>query len=173
MEYCKNGELFERINKNGPLSQRDAAKVFHQILSALLYLKANNLSHRDIKPENILFDEQWNAKLIDFGFCCKASEGRGFRKTVCGTPSYIPPEIIKRHLYDAELVDVWSLGVTLYAMLAAQLPFEAEDPQDKKKNIINCKYNLDPIFSVKAQKLFASIFIDAKYRPRLCDLKNS
>ncbi len=62
-------------------------------------------------------------KLIDFGFSCSAQPGE-FRKTICGTPSYIPPEICKKTSYDAELADVWSLGVTLYAMLAAQLPFE-------------------------------------------------
>jgi serine/threonine protein kinase len=56
------------------------------------------MSHRDIKPENILFDENWNAKLIDFGFSCDGQTK--FRTTVCGTPSYSPPEIIKRQLYD-------------------------------------------------------------------------
>ncbi len=50
MEYCRNGELFERINKDGPLLEKDAARVFHQVLSALIYLRANGLSHRDIKP---------------------------------------------------------------------------------------------------------------------------
>lgn len=50
MEYCPNGELFERIVKNGPMAEREAAKVFNQILSALLYLKRMGVSHRDIKP---------------------------------------------------------------------------------------------------------------------------
>jgi serine/threonine protein kinase len=50
------------------------------------------------------------------------------RRTICGTPSYMPPEIIKRTPYDGELADVWSLGVTLYAMLSAKLPFESENP---------------------------------------------
>jgi len=86
------------------------------------------LSHRDIKPENILFDENMNAKLIDFGFACR-SQSKNLNKTICGTPSYTPPEIIKRTNYDAELVDVWSLSVTLYAMLTAQLPFEGSNAE--------------------------------------------
>jgi carbon catabolite-derepressing protein kinase len=147
--------------------------VFHQILSALLYLKANNLSHRDIKPENILFDEHWNAKLIDFGFSCNNSHNKGFRNTVCGTPSYTPPEIIKKTAYDPELVDVWSLGVTLYAMLSAHLPFDGEDNDARRKNILGFRFRQLPTFSNKVQKLFASIFVDAKYRPRLNDLKTS
>lgn len=85
-------------------------------------MKESGLSHRDIKPENVLFDEHWNVKLIDFGFSCASKLGE-MRRTVCGTPSYTPPEIIKKQLYDPKLVDVWCLGVVLYAMLTAQLPF--------------------------------------------------
>ena len=88
MEYCKNGELFDKINNTGPFPEKEAGRIFNQILSALLYLKSNGVSHRDIKPENVLFDENWNVKLIDFGFSCQAEK---FRKTVCGTPSYTPP----------------------------------------------------------------------------------
>ena len=95
------------------------------------------------------------------------------RTTICGTPSYTPPQIIRRHSYDSELVDVWSLGVTLYAMLAAELPFEGQDFQQRKKNILACRYRPQPSFSSKAQKLLASIFVDSKYRPRLTDLLNS
>lgn len=50
MEYCKNGELFDMINRTGPMPEPEAARIFHQILSALLYLKESGLSHRDIKP---------------------------------------------------------------------------------------------------------------------------
>lgn len=170
MEYCHNGELFERINRNGPLSEREGALIFHQILSALIYLRQNNISHRDVKPENILFHKNGKAKLIDFGFGCLRDEDE-FRRTVCGTPSYTAPEIIKRQPYDPELADVWSLGVTLYAMLAAQLPFEGDTPEKRKQNILNMRYTPQPQLSLKVQKLFAAIFVDGRLRPRLKDLQ--
>lgn len=77
MEYCSNGELYNHIVKNGPMGEREAAKVFYQVLSALLYLKKMGVSHRDIKPENILFDKFWNVKLVDFGFSCKTLTTNG------------------------------------------------------------------------------------------------
>ena len=172
MEHCPNGELFDRINSQGALPEREAAKIFHQILSALVYLKKCGLSHRDIKPENVLFDEKWNVKLIDFGFGCLNNEGE-FRKTVCGTPSYTAPEILKKQRYDPELVDVWCLGVTLYATLAAALPFDGATPERRKAAILSCKFRQHPSFSLKAQKLFASIFTDTQYRARLDDLQVS
>lgn len=71
MEYCQHGELYTRIINNGPMGEQQVARVLHQLLAALLYLKNLGLSHRDIKPENILFDHNWNVKLVDFGFGCK------------------------------------------------------------------------------------------------------
>jgi serine/threonine protein kinase len=118
MEYCHNGELYTHIVNNGPMGELQVARVFHQILAALLYLKRLGLSHRDIKPENILFDKNWNVKLVDFGFGCKTFGIDGqFRTTFCGTPSYTPPEVLLKTSYNPELMDVWSLGVTVYAML--------------------------------------------------------
>ncbi len=63
--------------------------------------------------------------------------------------------------------------MTLYAMLAAELPFEGEDIEERRKNILSLRYRVQPTFSSKVQKLFASIFVDAKYRPRLSDLLSS
>ena len=92
MEFCPNGDLFDRIIKNGPMSEKQAVGVFHQILSGLLYLKKMGISHRDIKPENIIFDSNWNAKIVDFGFSCTTNSIEDkMRTTVCGTPSYTPP----------------------------------------------------------------------------------
>lgn len=83
------------------MSERQVAKVLHQTLAALLYLKKVGLSHRDIKPENILFDKNWNVKLVDFGFSCKNLEAYGnYRTTFCGTPSYTPPEVLMKTSYN-------------------------------------------------------------------------
>lgn len=80
--------------------------------------------HRDVKLENVLLDSARNLKLIDFGLSAFMSAGKKLR-VHCGSPSYAAPEIIARHLYDGPPVDVWSLGVVLFAMVTGYLPFHA------------------------------------------------
>jgi serine/threonine protein kinase len=124
MEYCPNGELYQRIVDNGPMPEQEACRVVRQIVSALAYLKKMGISHRDIKPENIMLDKNWNVKLVDFGFACYSKGAKGpMKKTVCGTPAYAAPEVHARQEYNPEHVDVWAVGVTLYAILSSKLPF--------------------------------------------------
>lgn len=160
MEHCPNGELYNRIVNEGPMTEPQAAKTFYQILTALLYLKRAGLSHRDIKPENILFDKNWNAKLVDFGFSCQNIGVDGhFRRTLCGTPSYTPPEVLLKTSYDPERMDVWSLGVTLYAMLTGELPFEGDSHENRRSRIFNYKWSPRSFMGPKLLKLFNSIFV--------------
>jgi 5'-AMP-activated protein kinase catalytic alpha subunit len=80
--------------------------------------------HRDIKLENILLDATNNMKLIDFGLAAFYAPGKKLR-VHCGSPSYAAPEIVARKLYEGPPVDVWSLGVVLFAMMAGFLPFHS------------------------------------------------
>lgn len=95
------------------------------------------------------------------------------RKTVCGTPSYTPPEVLLKTSYSAELMDVWSLGVTLYTMIAAEMPFDAETPEKRRTKIINCKWASKNFFSQRVQKLLAGIFVEPTKRLLLSDLQSS
>ena len=80
-----------------------------------------NVTHRDIKLENILLDEtRTRVKLIDFGF----SACIPYEKKVCGTPSYMAPEIVSKIEYSGPPADIWALGVLLYALLCGRFPFK-------------------------------------------------
>jgi serine/threonine protein kinase len=99
------------------------------VLNALLCMVAGRMCcvqvvHRDIKLENILLDATNNMKLIDFGLAAFYAPGKKLR-VHCGSPSYAAPEIVARKLYEGPPVDVWSLGVVLFAMLAGFLPFHS------------------------------------------------
>lgn len=128
LEYCPGGELFTRIANHGKLTEGETRKVFKQLFDGVKYLHDRNIIHRDIKPENILLmDDQLNVKLADFGLAKIVGED-SFATTLCGTPSYVAPEVIveSRRRHYTKAVDIWSLGVVLYICLCGFPPFSAE-----------------------------------------------
>jgi calcium-dependent protein kinase len=100
MEHCKGGELFDRIVAAQKFTERHAADIMNQMLSAIKHLHGHGIVHRDLKPENFLMDdttENSEVKLIDFGLSKRFSntEEMSGMKTVVGTPYYVAPEVLK------------------------------------------------------------------------------
>ncbi|XP_013394429.1 testis-specific serine/threonine-protein kinase 1 [Lingula anatina] len=126
MELAENGDLLDYILKHGYLSEEEARRIFRQILDVVKYCHDNYICHRDIKCENVLLDEELNVKLTDFGFSCPTSEGDLLTQR-CGSYAYAAPEILDGDPYEGFKTDIWSMGVTLYAMLCGKLPFHEED----------------------------------------------
>jgi serine/threonine-protein kinase HSL1 (negative regulator of Swe1 kinase) len=126
LEYVDNGELFEHISANGRLEEEEAMKYFRQILSAVGYCHSFKICHRDLKPENILLTKQGEIKIADFGMAALHQGPDHKLKTSCGSPHYAAPELIKGSTYHGDKVDIWSMGVILYATLAGRLPFDVE-----------------------------------------------
>ncbi|XP_061680750.1 calcium/calmodulin-dependent protein kinase type IV isoform X2 [Syngnathoides biaculeatus] len=142
LELVTGGELFDRIVERGYYSERDAAHVIKQILEAVAYLHENGVVHRDLKPENLLYaDLSLDAplKIADFGLS-KIIDDQVTMKTVCGTPGYCAPEILRGNAYGPE-VDMWSVGVILYILLCGFEPFfDARGDQYMYTRILNCDY---------------------------------
>ncbi|KJR89751.1 serine/threonineeeee-protein kinase Chk2 [Sporothrix schenckii 1099-18] len=128
LELASEGELFNFIVLNSKLSESDTRKLFKQLFAGVKYLHERNIVHRDIKPENILLvDRDLHVKLADFGLAKIIGE-ESFTTTLCGTPSYVAPEILAdtRHRKYTKAVDIWSLGVVLYICLCGFPPFSDE-----------------------------------------------
>lgn len=128
LELAVEGELFNLIVMKSKLSQSETRKIFVQLFQATKYLHERNIVHRDIKPENILLvDKDLGVKLADFGLSKIIGE-ESFTTTLCGTPSYVAPEILENsdHRRYTRAVDVWSLGVVLYICLCGFPPFSDE-----------------------------------------------
>ncbi|NXM63691.1 MELK kinase, partial [Illadopsis cleaveri] len=118
LEYCPGGELFDYIISKDHLSEEEARVFFRQIVSAIAYVHNQGYAHRDLKPENLLIDGEHNLKLIDFGLCAKPKGGLDYHlNTCCGSPAYAAPELIQGKAYIGSEVDIWSMGVLLYALL--------------------------------------------------------
>jgi len=100
---------------------------FRQILGALEYVHSFNICHRDLKPENILMKSNGVVKIADFGMAAIQQSPTHALKTSCGSPHYAAPELIARHRYQLDKVDIWSLGCILYATLSRRLPFDDPD----------------------------------------------
>ncbi|XP_048840440.1 hormonally up-regulated neu tumor-associated kinase homolog A [Brienomyrus brachyistius] len=127
MELCPGGNLMNRIYEKKRLEEKEAQKYVRQLIMAVEHLHRAGVVHRDLKIENLLLDENSNIKLIDFGLSnCAGILGYSDPfSTQCGSPAYAAPELLSRKKYGPK-VDVWSIGVNMYAMLTGTLPFTVE-----------------------------------------------
>jgi serine/threonine protein kinase len=112
-------------------------KIFAQLVGAVSYVHQQSCVHRDLKLENILFDKNENVKLVDFGFTREYEGKSNYLQTFCGTICYSAPEMLKGEKYAGEKVDVWSLGVILYALLCGELPFDDDDDNVTRTRILS------------------------------------
>jgi serine/threonine protein kinase len=111
-------------------------KIFTQLIGAVSYVHQKSCVHRDLKLENILLDKHENVKLVDFGFTREYEGKASYLQTWCGTVCYSAPEMLKGEKYAGEKVDVWSLGIILYALLCGELPFDEDDEEVTKQKIL-------------------------------------
>ena len=141
LEYGAGGELFDYILAHKCLQERDACRLFAQLISGVSYLHRKKIIHRDLKLENLLLDRHRNVIITDFGFANDfSSRENDLMATSCGSPCYAAPELVVQDgLYVGAAVDVWSCGVILYAMLAGYLPFD-DDPANPDGDNINMLY---------------------------------
>ncbi|XP_007547878.1 serine/threonine-protein kinase DCLK3 [Poecilia formosa] len=127
MELVSGGDLFEAINDKGKFPEPEAGRMVSDVSEALDYIHCRSIVHRDLKPENLLIEKVsagiGRLKLGDFGLAMVVTEPVF---TICGTPTYVAPEILCETGYGVA-VDVWALGVILYILLCGFAPFRSRD----------------------------------------------
>ncbi|GJQ79329.1 hypothetical protein Trydic_g16194 [Trypoxylus dichotomus] len=172
MEYCSGGELFDHIVEKNKLSEAESRMFFRQIISAVAYIHSLGYAHRDLKPENILLDKEQNLKLIDFGLCAKPQGGMHRPlSTSCGSPTYAAPELILGKQYLGSEVDVWAMGVLLYALMAGFLPFDDNNIDSLYKKILGGKYEEPSFMSNESKNLIRQMLqVDPKKRITVTEL---
>ena len=159
MQYIPNKDLFELIPKYGAKPNiKLIASIMKDLLSAVYYLHnmKPTIIHRDIKPENILLDNNYKAYLTDFGWSNYMPNSFVKRTTVCGTPLYLPPEMIAKFGHD-ETADIWCIGILLFELVTGTTPFEGNDFETVATNICNITIKWPPNMDPDAKDLTSKI----------------
>ena len=107
---------------NKRIEEKKCKEIYLQIINGITFCHSKNIYHRDIKLENLIVDENNQIKIIDFGFSAISPKNKHL-SFFCGTPSYMPPEIVQKKDYLGSNADIWSCGILLYAMLCGSFPF--------------------------------------------------
>ena len=164
MEYVPNGNVYSLIPKHGKKKQSHQliASIVKDIISATYYLHHMNppIIHRDIKPENVLIDENSKAILTDFGWSNYLNDSNK-RRTVCGTPIYLAPEMINKMGHDGR-IDIWCIGVLLFELVTGRVPFLGNDIHTLKNNIRLMNISWPSDINYEAKDLISKIL---KYNP--------
>ena len=159
MEYISKGNVYGLIpqDKKKRINNQIVASLMKDVISAVYYLHNMKpiIIHRDIKPENVLLADGLVAKLTDFGWSNYMQEDQK-RTTVCGTPIYLAPEIIKEQGHD-EKVDIWCIGVLLFELITGNVPFQGNDIDTLKDNILHLKISWPKEINVDAKSLIKKI----------------
>lgn len=177
MEYCRGNELYYYIYEKRKLDYEVCQKLFYQIADAMRYVHSLNLAHRDLKLENILMADKKRSviKLTDFGFVREFNPyKRLLLSTMCGTTAYMAPEVLKNEKYSGFAIDVWSMGVILYAMVYGELPFDSDDEMTTKVKIVNDEPIYKEIYPVAINDLLKKMLSkNPASRPSITEILNS
>lgn len=134
--------MFDRLSEEKFFSERHAANIMKQLLSAVVYCHSKNVVHRDLKPENLLLDtpdKNATLKVIDFGTSQVFDSQRKMHGSI-GTPLYIAPEVLSG--YYSEKCDIWSCGVILYVLLSGRHPFPGSNQTEVFKRVYEGVYKM-------------------------------
>ena len=173
MPLASKGQLYRVLKKFRKFDERTAAQILRETISALQYLHSFKppIIHRDIKPENLLLNEGGRVLLADYGWSNFNVEG-DFRKTFCGTPEYIAPEMLMKKGHDTR-VDIWSIGILMFELLSGYSPFVAKSNQELYQNIRKLKIQWPKDMPPLAKNLISKILkLNPLDRPSFDEILN-
>ena len=181
LAICPNASLMEMVKRRKGLTEPEVRFYSVQIAGAIKYMHAKGIIHRDLKMGNIFLDAQMNAKIGDFGLAALLVTGKDMQKirrtTLCGTPNYIAPEILEKDKKGHDhMVDIWSLGIIMFAMFTSKPPFQSSTTDEIYRRARDRDYEW-PTFestgryiSEEAKDLVATMLADATQRPEPDDI---
>jgi len=173
LELCTNQTLNDLLKRRKRLTELEVQCYSSQIINALKYLHANKVIHRDLKLGNLFINDKMEIKLGDFGLATKLEFDGEKKKTICGTPNYIAPEILEGKTGHSYEVDVWSLGVIIYTLLVGKPPFETPDVKSTYKKIRMGSYSFPehvPLSDAAKSLITKILNLEPSKRPTLDEI---
>ncbi|KIM34660.1 hypothetical protein M413DRAFT_33120 [Hebeloma cylindrosporum] len=125
LELCPSGSLMDMLRRRRRFTEPEARFFMVQLIGACHYMHTHQVIHRDLKLGNLFLDANMNVKVGDFGLAALIENPGERKKTICGTPNYIAPE-----------VDTWSIGVILYTLVVGRPPFQTKDVKAIYKQVL-------------------------------------
>ncbi|OHT01073.1 CAMK family protein kinase [Tritrichomonas foetus] len=159
MEYVNGITLLDYVNDSNVLPEPIVIRVFLQLMNAIAYLHSNNIAHRDLKLENVMVDQYKTVKVLDFGFCNYYNDNQQLFTTYCGSLNYAAPEIILQNPYKGCCADIWSLGVILYALVTAELPWPTENVHQMVNCIKEAEFTVPVSISARCSSLIKQMLV--------------
>ena len=144
LELCHNQSINEMIKRRKHLTEEETRFYMFQLIEAVSFMHESNVIHRDLKLGNLFLSKHLHIKVGDFGLATRVDSSDEKRKTICGTPNYIAPEVIdgnkekRGHSFE---VDIWSMGVICFTMLVGKPPYEASDVKSTYRRILANEYS--------------------------------
>ncbi|EJW03107.1 PLK protein kinase [Edhazardia aedis USNM 41457] len=173
LEYCPNGGLDE-LSKRRKFTETEVKNWIKQLVNALKYMhEEKKVVHRDLKLGNLFLDHNFNIKVGDFGLSAHIIENQK-KRTVCGTPNYIAPEVIFDRAYGhSYAVDIWAIGVIMYTLLVGVPPFQKSTVKEIYEKIKNTTFEFPTKYehSRYSKDLIRDLLTrDPESRPKLDDI---
>lgn len=134
LELCKQRSMMELHKRRPVVTDYECRFYVSQILDGVRYLHNHRIIHRDLKLGNLFLNDLLNVKIGDFGLATRIEFDGERKKTLCGTPNYIAPEILNKKGHSFE-VDIWSIGCVMFTLLVGQPPFETKTLKDTYSRI--------------------------------------
>uniref|UniRef100_A0A671NLA0 Serine/threonine-protein kinase PLK n=1 Tax=Sinocyclocheilus anshuiensis TaxID=1608454 RepID=A0A671NLA0_9TELE len=170
LEYCSRRSLAHILKARKVLTESEVRYYLRQIVSGLKYLHEQEILHRDLKLGNFFINESMELKVGDFGLAAKLEPIENRRRTICGTPNYLSPEVLNKQGHGCES-DVWALGCVMYTMLLGRPPFETTNLKETYRCIREARYSMPSSLSAQAKHLISSMLAkNPMDRPQLDDI---
>ncbi|XWS19150.1 hypothetical protein CRYUN_Cryun32bG0107300 [Craigia yunnanensis] len=149
----------DQVKKEGLMEhiKREIAIMRLQLVSSVDFCHSRGVFHRDLKPENLLWDENENLKVTDFGLSVLSEQLRndGLLHTQCGTPAYVAPEVLRKKGYDGAKAGIWSCRVILFVLLTRYLLFQAENVIKMYRKVFKAEYEFPHWISNDARRIIS------------------